>query len=673
MNRFDNPFHDLWITEILNPEEFVKMFSPHVVSHAEELFGTGNVVVRGRQGSGKSMLLNLLNTNTRVAYARSDVKYPAPDNYKTFISANINLTRDNARIVVSRVSELPEEKRKDWVATTFSDYINYVLVNDLFRNVIYLAEEQKKDDALIDELRINWTSESRGKLLSSLVTSSAWYGYLDGCNSIDEIQKKVSERLSEYRRYFNFNVDRLDEHVSSTKTDIGEPVAVLADCLRQSGVIPTKANVYLKIDQHEELYELEKHSGYSTIFRQIINRALAMRDGRVSYRIGTRHYAWDQDISVWGSGASLENMRDYSIVDIDEMLKRNEHASTKLTFEMFAEDVFKRRLVAYGFQLKDKYTKGLLHEVFGATLSPEDRARLYVKKKKSLLTIPEDWAPEWGIQLEKIWQINPLNAKFGEIWLRQKAQQKKNIHKDSNAASTSPWVNKKYWMKERNEAALIQIAGNANEMLVWSGDRHLVDLAGWNILAFMTICKSVWAAWLRRTSNEELQRTHLPKIEMDEQCIGVNEASRTWAEKLKEGAAGGQRVKFITALGTYFSAKIRYDRALSNPGHNGISLLQSEFDKKCFITDLIRTCRDQGDLIESKHTTKSKDAKPRIKWYLNPLLCPFFRIPHVRTKEPVYITLDELEKVYENGGMLSSVKNNKENTKDEQFLQTELF
>jgi hypothetical protein len=274
-----------------------------------------------------------------------------------------------------------------------------------------------------------------------------------------------------------------------------------------------------------------------------------------------------------------------------------------------------------------------------------------------------------------MWKDNPLNAKYGEVWLRQRTQQKKGVHKDSSAASECPWTQDKYkyWRKERNEAALVQIAGAANEMLVWSGERHLVDLAGWNILAFMTICRSVWAAWLRRTSNEELQKTHLPEIGRDEQCIGVNEASRTWAEKLKEGASGGQRYKLITALGTLFSAKIRNDRALSYPGHNGISLLQSEFDKKCSLTNLIKSCRDQGDLIESKHTTKTKDAKPRIKWYLNPLLCPHFRIPHVRTKEPIYTTLSELEKIYESEGKLSSINHRTEDGEDEEFIQTELF
>jgi len=36
--RFDNPFHDLWVTEILDPWAYVRMFSPILVSDAESYF-----------------------------------------------------------------------------------------------------------------------------------------------------------------------------------------------------------------------------------------------------------------------------------------------------------------------------------------------------------------------------------------------------------------------------------------------------------------------------------------------------------------------------------------------------------------------------------------------------------------------------------------------------------
>jgi len=656
MNRFDNPFHDLWVTEILAPDEFVKMFSPVVASHSEELFGTGNVVIKGRQGSGKSMLLSLLNTRTRVAYARSGAKYPAPNSYKSFIAAGIHLIRDNARIVASRLSELPPEKRRDWAATTFADYVNYILIQDLIANVKYLANEQAKDDVLKSELPVKWTHHTQEKLAQCLKASAAWYGYLDDCGNFEAIEKKINNRITEYRKYFNFNTDNLAADVESTKTDVGEPTAVLADALRQAGVISQQTLVYLRIDQHEELYELEKSSGNARVFRQVINRALAMRDGRVAYRVGTRHYAWGADVTIWGSGAHLENMRDYSIIDIDEILKRHEKSSLGISFNDFAEDVFKRRLTAYGFDLAPN-NPNLLRTVFGKTLTPAERARIYVKEKPFSLNMPSEWSAEWKDTLARLWETDPLAAKLSEVWLRQKKQQKEKVYLSTQVDAALVWKERRYWIKERNEAALIQLAGDAKEMLIWSGDRHILDLSGWNILAFMTICRAIWAAWLRSTPDEELQKTNLPEISMDKQVIGIYEASRIWADKLREGADGDKRHAFINALGAWLSTSIRNDRALSYPGHTGFSIFKRDFKESLPVTDLLKSCRDQGDLIESEHTTKSPDGIPRIKWYLNPLLCPYFRIPHIRTKEPIYTTLAELNDVLVGNFPSTKVKN----------------
>lgn len=668
MNRFDNPFHDLWITEILSPEEFVKMFSPRVADQAEDLFSTGNVVIKGRQGSGKSMLLSLLNTKTRVAYERSQEKYPAPDRYKRFISAGTHLIRDNVRIVTSRLSEISDSRRYDWATTTFSDYLNYVILRDLLRNLIYLYEEQQKDGVLKDCVPVDLSKDKTTSFIKSIIKNDCWYGYLDKCDSLDDIINIIDTRLSSYRRFFNFNSDELDNQIETSKTDIGEPIAVFSEYLRDFGLIPKDTLVYIRIDQHEELYQLEQASGYANAFRKVINRALAMRDYRVAYRIGTRHYAWSNDIAVWGSGADLEHMRDYSFIDIDDLLKRHEHGSSGVKFTDFAEDVFYRRLSAYGFDINQNQKHDLLDDIFGKTLPPSERARLYTKSKKCKLKIPENWSAEWRALLEKLWEENPLDAKLGILWLNQRKQQDEKHYLSHTPDKLTGWRNKPYWIKERNEAALIQLAGDTNEMLIWSGKRHIVDLAGWNILAFMTICRSIWGAWLRYTPDDELRKVHLPRISIDQQVIGIHDASRLWADKLKEGTGGDQRFKFINSVGSWISFRIRSDKALSYPGHTGFSLDRIEFETKCPIVHIIKSCRDQGDLIESEHTTKNTNGKPRIKWYLNPLLCPYFRIPHIRTKEPIYTSLEELTGVMDGIRLHIDTDLNEENP-----IQSELF
>lgn len=648
MKRFDNPFHDLWVTELLSPTEFVKMFSPNVASHAEELFGTGNVIIKGRQGSGKSMLLGLLNTKTRIAYARSDENYPAPAGCSNcFISAGVHLIKDNARMVSSRLKEQPEDRRKEWAATTFADYINYLLARDLIENLFFLVKEQAVDGVLKEEIPVYITESKSRKVANKIKNTDAWYGYLDDCCSLEDILEKIRHRISSYKRYFNFNSDRLPVEIESSKTDIGEPVAVLAEALRSSLVVPEGCLFYLRIDQHEELYELEKATGNANIFRQVINRALAMRDGRVAYRIGTRHYAWDNDIKIWGSGAHLENMRDYTITDIDYILKRHENPSLGASFEDFAQDVFIRRLNAYGIPVESLKGRDVLSHVFGETSKPKERAILYIKDKKKSLKFPSFFSDEWRDYLNSLWQEDPLQAWLIKAWLQQRLQVKRKTYLSKNPPVEFNIKDKQYWAKERNEAALVQLAGEMKEMVRWGGRRQIIDLAGWNILAFMTICRAIWAAWLRSSSDETLEATTLPRIGLDHQLIGISEGSRIWAEKLKEGADGDKRYSFINFLGTWFSKKVREDKLLSNPGHTGFSLLKHEFEEgESEITLLIKSCRDQGDLIESDHTTKEPNGLLRIKWYLNPLLCPYYRIPYIRTKEPIYISVSDLEEQF---------------------------
>ncbi len=645
MNRFENPFNDLWITERLDSAGFVKMFSPIVAQQSEGLFSTGNVVVKGRQGSGKSMLLGLLATRTRIAYARAGEDYPAPAGIAPFIAAGTNLIRDNAQIVSTRINEQPEDRRREWVAATFADYLNYLLIEDLLENVIHLALEQQRDSVLSEEISISWTESSQRLLLNEIKKSDVWNGYFSDCHSLSDLVAKVSLRLVLYRKYFNFNVDELDLDVANSRTPIAEPVAVIAESLRRAGVCKPETLIYLRIDQHEELHALESRTGNAGIFRQVINRALATRDSRVSYRIGTRHYAWSDELSIWGSGAPLEHMRDYATIDIDEIFQRHENSS-RLLFPVFAEDVLRRRLRAYGFENAD--TKSLITHVFGKSMRPAERAKIYANNNKWVKLKSQYRSASWNSVLSDLWETDPLSAKLGDAWLRQKAQQDSGVHLGDASSYGFPWLSddKQYWRKERNEVALMQIAGSANQSMIWSGDRHLVDLAGWNILAFMSICQKIWGAWLRKASDMSVPRA-APSIPVDCQVIGVLEASRDWLEKIREGANGEHRRRLIYALGTWFSRSLRKDKAISYPGHNGISLLRVEFlDSSSEICGLLRDCRDHGDLIESPHTTKSADGKPRIKWHLNPILCPFFRIPHIRTKEPIYTTISELESVY---------------------------
>jgi hypothetical protein len=101
-----NPFTTLYVTERLDQADFPALFSPVLVPHITPLFEAGSVVVKGTQGTGKSMLLALLQTEVRLAYAESQAhEYPIDDpKLCQFICAGINLSTTNCDCVSSITS-----------------------------------------------------------------------------------------------------------------------------------------------------------------------------------------------------------------------------------------------------------------------------------------------------------------------------------------------------------------------------------------------------------------------------------------------------------------------------------------------------------------------------------------------------------------------------------------
>ena len=640
--RFDNPFHDLWVTEILDPGAFVKMFSDTLVRDAEALFSAGNIVLKGRQGSGKSMLLTLLETTTRVAYASTHTEYPVPIKQRNFLSAGVQLTQQSAALVAARAAELPVEKRQNTIAANFSDYLNSLLCRDLLKNIQYLSEIQARELKIIRVLPIDLGMPAQRQLFSLLNLTESWPEVLGRkCDTVHQAIEALDSRLRFHRQYANGTIEDLPLATRVTRSPAGIPMAELAASLRAAGVLPAEALVLLRVDQHEELFELERHTNLGSVFRRVLNSMLARRDPRVAYRIGTRHYAWEAELTAWGSGAPLEQERDYGVVDLDLILRRGEH-STGWKFPALAKDVLDKRLRFAGFHPVSDPMAAL----FGSSIGSRERAKKYVSTTPSAVKVEAFWAPEWKGYLDSLWMSGqPLDAKFGEAWLRQESQTRSGMAKDGSLAEGLPWRRSPWWAKERSEIALMQLAGDRQQALVWSGERQVIDLSGSNILAFMTICKSVWATWQRRNPNEAERHGILPAFSVDDQAIGIAEASQIWFKKIQVGLESDQRVRLISALGSWFRRRMLEDRKLAYPGHNGFSLRESELGGDSEILSTIKVCRDHGDLMESPHTTRNKSQERRIKWYLHPLLSPLFRIPHARTKEPIYSDLKEIEQI----------------------------
>jgi hypothetical protein len=641
MDRRVNPFSELYLTETIPSSQFIRIFSPTLVNSAEALFLPGNVVLQGVQGSGKTMLLELLSPDLRIAYAEANESFPLKRGHSRFIGCGVNLTRSRAVDFGQRPINLGSVGETEQLALYFGDFVNYLIVADLLRSVRLYSKAL--DGQIATELGMAVEENRMDSASEQIAASGSWFGYTAGVRSASELEHRLAERIQTYRAFFNFNLAELPRDLQNSKTAIGAPIADAVKVLKKRGIIPEDVHIFVQIDQYEELSKLEgKQSRRAAVYRSIINKALASRDPHISYRIGTRTYAFrEENLEVFGTTARLERDRNYKLIDLDKILRRKENASTWI-FPKFAEDVFVKRLRFAGYSTNES---SVLERVFGNGLSAEDRARTYCGKSPDrAIRIDENWPEGWKQFLKTLVTTNPLSARLAEAWARQKRNQKVV---DDMPTEPYPWEGgksgeKQYWRKERVQTALMQIAGRCAQRIIWAGRDDILGLSGGNILVFLSICQHIWGAWLRTSDDHKRDDNVPPEISDAIQAIGIHEASTHAFEKLREEPEGDKRQRFASYLGNLLEKRLFEDTALSYPGHNGFSLTMEELELDKSVRDFLNDAVDYGALFDALHTTKEKNRKPRKKWYLNPVLSPHFKIPHIHTKEPLYASLTDV-------------------------------
>ena len=343
-------------------------------------------------------------------------------------------------------------------------------------------------------------------------------------------------------------------------------------------MIAPEVPVLIRIDQLERLYRsdvLRPELGQQ--YRRVINKALGSRDQRVSYRIGTRRYAWEDDLRIFGTADELEHLRDFRIIDIDDMLRRKEDTKTWI-FPEFAADAFAKR-IRYSGMGDSKGQGDLIRKVFGDTVSPEDAARKYACNSTfdRILKI-SDWPQVWKTYLESLFAISPLQAMLAAAWARQKGNESlANQRLLSPPPESKPW-NAVYWRKERVRLCLMQIAARSVQRMTWAGKDHIIALSAGNISIFLSICHEIWEAFLRSERRKHLSDRQDPlsddsPIAPEIQAVGIHTASADWYEKVAEQPNGHDRQRFLIEIARYFRTNMLADDAMSYPGENGFSLL----------------------------------------------------------------------------------------------------
>lgn len=635
-----NPFDVLYMTEHIDPDNFVDVFSPFLVHDTSSLYRQGNIVLMGTQGSGKSMLLTLLKPETRIAYAQANRPFPLDKSAPPFIGAGINLGRSGATDFGQR--PLPDGRADEpgAVAAYFADFLNYWIVRDLLESVELLASFNDGSGKLAI------STQPLDEFSRVFARHHCWAGGLEGVTTYQMLTESLERRIHSYRNFFNFNVDDFDARHKQSKTSPGLPISVAAESLKSSGVIGEETEVFIRIDQYETLRMYERWrqgKGESPEFDGVIHKMLGMRDANVSYRIGTRSNSWPSRPRILGTSETLEELRNFKIVDLDELLTSTEH---KRPFGRFAEDVFRRRIQWAGYTAPSK--ANCVRSVFRASLKPEEEAMRYVKYGK--------FNPLEGIGndddrriLRTLSEKRALDAKFAEAYILQKGPG--SIAPDQDGKY--PWEGRKWWTKERNGQALLQIAARQKQKLLWYGADDIVALSGSNILAFVTLSQMIWDAWLRQ-GDRDVETAALPEItSIYDQDEGIQQASHHWFRKIRSDQDGDARQRFVRLVGEKFREWLRADDAMSYPGHNGFSIDVEELHNDPEVSDFLHEAASFGVLVQRIHTTRAKSGRKRIKWYLAPIFSPYFQITHSHVKEPRYVRVSEVREWLVEAGILA--------------------
>jgi hypothetical protein len=422
-----------------------------------------------------------------------------------------------------------------------------------------------------------------------------------------------------------------------------------------------EANLFVRIDQYEELGRLDEWQelDYAEGFASVIHKMLGLRDPRVSYRIGTRRHAWPESPRMQGTTAVLEELRNFKIVDLDDILMPSEH---RRSFPKFAEDVFRRRLRWAGYRVGTE-TRGIVREVFGPSPRPNERADIYVGSHRYVPPKTSEWPEEIQSLLARTAKQSPLDCVLAEAYLRQRG-----FEDIDPTAGSQPWIDRQWWRKERTAQALLQLAARQRQRMIWCGADDVLALSGANILVFVSLCQSIWDAYLRADESPQ-SSSALPRIDnryvQDE---GIYQASRYWHRKVRTDPDGDSRLRFVDHVGQLFREWLRVDSRMSYPGHNGFSLDGAELRADRQLREFLQQAASYGVLVDRSHSTRNRGGNRRHKWYLAPIYSPYFQIPATHAKEPKYVGIADLRKwLAEAGvpGFLSSSRPGRRDREDE--------
>ncbi len=665
MSFVANPFNTLYLTEAVGEVDIPAIFSPVLVAHVEPLYQPGNVVLRGMQGTGKTMLLSLLDTRVRLAFwSQPEVSYdgiptsdPLPSALRRFIGAGINLSSSKAfklnEIQVSNDRQTNIKMSRAY----FADFVNSWVVRDLLQSIETLITELTKRGSYERLEELGLTADHRKlDLAVRLLANTSEGEFIRGQRTAVSARNELKNRIEAYLQLVRDPETKLIKKIDKTRRGLGEPIAATTLALREAGVIGQDTFVAVTIDQFEQLIRRAPNDGDEQKNYRFIHEVedlLSHRVPHVSYRVGTRPNAVIKNADV---------VRDFVLVDLDSVLQQKEHSQR--LFHRFAEDAFRRRIKKSGIPRSADIikSKSPLNLVFGKSPTFVEQGRACASKKPSqVVKIEKTWPEGVKSALLALAKQDPVAGALGEAWIRQQWAKKAIVDvSDWEAMEKLPWElpEKRWWKKERLPLAALQVAAMNRQRLIYFGESDIVQLSGENIVAFICICRSIWDCDARyeASKGKSLRVSNGKFFEDLRQTEGIREASRLWHDKMKEYAQGDSLRTLLDKLGGELHRRLIEDRQMSYPGANGISLAVSELDQDVAVMQLLSDATAECFLLQRDHTPKSLSRGKSLKWYPHPILCPFYQLTVSHTKEPLYLKVSELREWLEPIGLLAPLE-----------------
>lgn len=640
--RIRNPFHDPLVTELIeDPPLYREMFSERIlVGETLQVFQPANVVLLGPQGSGKSMILNLVRYSVLSEWISPQGIPPAPlKHLEPFFGISVNLVRANFHIFGRRsISRIIKNSEGDRALDTIcaADFLNHYLFREFLKGIEYILGHEANQ--LGTWLGIRKEKLKKDDIASKIATWDSWFGYYSDCHSLDDLVRKCEQRLSTWRSFLNANIDNIPRDIWESKSTLGDPLHAMGNLLNdissRSGQLP----LFVVIDQYEVLPELNPTHG--TTLQQLVNTLIKARDPVVFYKIGARTHDWGNELRIWGAESRIEVQRDYIIINLADLLMRNEDGKGWL-FPAFAEDVTYKRIKIEGHY---RISRKRIKEIFGSW-NPEKESCDYFRNELRKFDVIKNVSDEVKQRIKSICgpDSSPLNLRLAAAWALQKQQKGIAKHHILRELRDYPWE-RPWWRKERIGIALLQVASFANQKKLYCGWKTILYLSGANISAFLLLCAEIWDT-ATKMDFHPLKKYPLPP---NVQSEAIYMASEKWHIRDQNEQIGGrQRYEVLNRLGSAIHDALIRNLAISNPGHSGFSLPETDLwkgEKGEKVAKFLQNGVNWAVFEERPHTSKIKEDVPRRKYYLHPLLSPVFAIPYIRVKEPLYVTIEEVYK-----------------------------